>query len=232
VQFATGLRGWVAPSHNGAAIVFVHGSPANRAELWPQANGLVEAGYGAVLFDLPGCGESAGAVDWGAPSQRAIRHAVQFAREQPGVRHVGALGFSVGSAILGVVAPREPSIEAVVLEGTFPSAKAELDSEFSRWGPLTQWPAEIAAWQSGLDFSALRPVDGIAQLSPRPLLVIAGELDATVPPKMARALFDAAREPKELWIVPGAHHGDYLEATSGAAESRLRAFFDAALLKP
>jgi fermentation-respiration switch protein FrsA (DUF1100 family) len=46
---------------------------------------------------------------------------------------------------------------------------------------------------------------------------------------MARELFRAAAEPKELWIVPGAGHGGYGAAAGGEYERRLIAFFGAAL---
>src|SRR5947209_19579580 len=54
------LRGWWLPSRNGAAVVFVHGSSADRRGLYPQALFLHQHGFGALLFDMPGHGESAG----------------------------------------------------------------------------------------------------------------------------------------------------------------------------
>jgi hypothetical protein len=46
---------------------------------------------------------------------------------------------------------------------------------------------------------------------------------------MVRALFDVAREPKQLWIVPGATHGAYRAAAGSAYDARLAGFFDKAL---
>ena len=43
-----------------------------------------------------------------------------------------------------------------------------------------------------------------------PMLIIHGEADPTVPPTMARTLFESAQDPKELVIVPGADHIDSL----------------------
>jgi len=42
-----------------------------------------------------------------------------------------------------------------------------------------------------------------------PLLVIAGDRDAIVPPQQSLRLFNAAPEPKRLVMVPGADHNDY-----------------------
>jgi hypothetical protein len=43
-------------------------------------------------------------------------------------------------------------------------------------------------------------------ISPIPLLIIQGDRDPIVPLGHARRLFELAREPKELWVVPGGGH--------------------------
>ena len=52
-------------SNNGAIIIFLHGSPGNRNQLLPVAMALNEHGYGVLLVDMPGHGESGGRADWG-----------------------------------------------------------------------------------------------------------------------------------------------------------------------
>ena len=44
-----------------------------------------------------------------------------------------------------------------------------------------------------------------------PVLVIHGERDSLIPIRLGRALFEAAREPKEWLAVPGAGHNDVPE---------------------
>jgi fermentation-respiration switch protein FrsA (DUF1100 family) len=41
------------------------------------------------------------------------------------------------------------------------------------------------------------------------VLVVAGENDAIIPIEHSRALFEAARGPKRLVVIPGAGHNDY-----------------------
>ena len=48
------------------------------------------------------------------------------------------------------------------------------------------------------------------------MLVIAGEADVVIPLQDSVRLFEAAREPKRLHIVPGADHNDY-ELNAGEA---------------
>jgi hypothetical protein len=54
------IRGWYAPSRNGAAIVLVHGSGSNRLGPRKHARLLAEHGYGVLLYDARGLGESDG----------------------------------------------------------------------------------------------------------------------------------------------------------------------------
>lgn len=229
VAFGEGIAGWYAPPANGAVIVYVHGAPSNRAEHVALARALADKGFGALLFDLPGCGESRGPIDWGAPSRAAISAAVSYALAQPGVRRLGAFGFSRGSAILAVEAADDPRVQALALAGVFPDARSALDEEFSRWGLLTQLPARWAAVSGGLRLEERQPIDGVARISPRPLLFIGGTRDITVPLESTRRLFEAAREPKRLWVVQGARHGDYAGVLGGAYYDGVAAFFQEGL---
>jgi fermentation-respiration switch protein FrsA (DUF1100 family) len=81
-----------------------------------------------------------------------------------------------------------------------------------------------------IDVGAVRPVDHVCALHPRPLLVINGDDGKDNPERLARELFDAACEPKEYWHVPGAGHGDYASIAPAELERRIVSVFDRALL--
>lgn len=57
-----------------------------------------------------------------------------------------------------------------------------------------------------------------------PVLIIHGEYDEIIPVDMSRRLYAAARDPKELYIIPGAHHNDTYLVGGEAYFERLRAF--------
>jgi hypothetical protein len=70
----------------------------------------------------------------------------------------------------------------------------------------------VNRWRYGYRFAAVRPLDVVGCISPRPLLLIHGQDDRTVPAEHARQLYAAAGEPKELWIAPGTPHcGAYFD---------------------
>jgi uncharacterized protein len=229
----TVIGGWYVASRNGASVVACHGSGADRRALLDDARALVAAGFGTLLFDMPGNGESGGRVRMGAPERDALLGAVDFLVRQPDVRdgRIGALGFSAGSFTVAQVAPGDRRIRAVVLEGAFGDADQQTRAEYASAGRLAQWAALRVDRLSGMEVGGPRPIDLVARIAPRPLLIVTGTNDHVVPPAFARALYDAAREPKQLWVVPGAKHGAYGEADPRYAE-RLREFFLRTLSAP
>src|SRR5262245_26780526 len=56
------VAAWWVPPRNGAAVVLAHGSFGTRASMLAEARALGKAGFGVLLFDWPGHGESGGEV--------------------------------------------------------------------------------------------------------------------------------------------------------------------------
>jgi uncharacterized protein len=54
------LHGWYVPSRNGAAVAVMHGTGSNRLGVADHARLLARSGYGVLIFDLHGHGESNG----------------------------------------------------------------------------------------------------------------------------------------------------------------------------
>jgi fermentation-respiration switch protein FrsA (DUF1100 family) len=69
----------------------------------------------------------------------------------------------------------------------------------------------------------------VGRISPRPLLLIHGEEDETVPVRHAQLLFDAAGDPKQLWRLPGVGHVGAYFADRPEYVRRVTAFFSDAL---
>lgn len=224
--FGNGLRGWYLPSRNGAAVVLLHGSSGDRRDLLEEARCLARCGYGALLFDSPGHGESEGRVAWGAAECVALSAAVGWVTAQPEVTsgRVGVFGFSSGAAIAAQVAAADPRVRAAVLASVFADGDEQTRHSFRRWGPLSTLPALLADRLSGPN---LRPLDSIGSVR-KPLLFIVGSEDDVVPRRMSERVFEAAPGPKELWIVPGAGHGGYAKARPEYGQ-KLCGFFDEAL---
>ena len=99
VEFTTSdglkLKGWYIPSNNGAAVIAFPG----RSRTQNEAKMLASHGYGVLLFDRRGEGESEGdpnALGW--QGERDIHAAVAFLHGRADVdpERIGGLGLSVG----------------------------------------------------------------------------------------------------------------------------------------
>jgi fermentation-respiration switch protein FrsA (DUF1100 family) len=222
------MRGWHFASRNGAAVVLVHGSDADRTQLLPEARILTTAGYGVLMFDLSGSGESGGQKRRGDEPD-LIRLAIDALMTSPDVHpgQIGAYGFSSGAALLSGVVASDERVRAVVLAGCYTDTESHVRHDYGRWGWLSGEPALWAARWAGL--VPVHPLEVVPSIAPRPLFFIAGDADPIVPYAHSKRLYEAAREPKELWIVHGAKHGRYADVAPDEYARRLVAFFDRAL---
>ncbi|WP_371745611.1 alpha/beta hydrolase [Myxococcus sp. CA033] len=227
------LRGWYVPSRNRAAVVLVHGFADNRAQLLFEARALARAGYGVLLFDLRAHGESGGdRVTWGDGERRDVTAALDFVSKRQDVdpARLGLFGFSMGGTTALLVAETDARVKAVVAAGAYPALEADVYSGYGRWGAFSAEPVLWTLRHAGVDVDAVRPIDGMCQLQGRPLLLVNGDVDPDAPAKLQASLFRAACEPKSLWVVEGAGHGEYSRVAPEEYARRLREHFDRALL--
>lgn len=226
------LRGWYVPGRNGAVIVLMHGYGAQRTQLLPEARALASNGYGVLLVDLRGHGESGGdGTTWGTREQLDLESALDFVAMRPEVdpQRTGALGFSIGAMAVAQVAARDPRVRAAVLEGAFTSAEDMIRHDENRWGWWSEWIATETLRARKIDLSALRPADVVCRIAPRPILIINGTEDQDTPLETARSLFRSACEPKELWLIPGARHTGYAAVAGPALGEKIVRFFDVSM---
>jgi len=206
------IAAWYAPPRNRAAVILIHGADAERSTELPEVQFLAASGFGVLAFDCPGQGASGGRTRWGVGERRAIGAAVDWLirRDEVDPHRIGAFGMSMGAYVLTQEAVNEGRLRAVVL-AALPHDVVEFTRLATRrWGVLSELPAYLALRAGGTPVDML-PKDIIGAISPRPVLIVGGELDPLVPPWMAQLMFAAAREPKELYIVHGGHHADYAQ---------------------
>jgi dipeptidyl aminopeptidase/acylaminoacyl peptidase len=228
------LAAWYAASENGAAVVLSHGTAADRSSLLEEIRVLADAGFGVLALDLPGQGASEGKTSWGVPEQRAISAAVTWLTLRPEVSpsRIGGFGFSMGAYVLAQAAVADARLRAVVLAASPSEIVLQTRLANSQWGWFSQLPALLALRNSGMTTAGNQPVAIIGSISPRSVLVLGGDLDDVVPESMTRALYASAKSPKELWIIHGAHHGDYSVVAPVDYPRRLINFFTQTLLTP
>jgi fermentation-respiration switch protein FrsA (DUF1100 family) len=70
------------------------------------------------------------------------------------------------------------------------------------------------------------PAEAAALIAPTPVLIVHGDRDIYFPPDHGQQLYDAAAEPKELWMIPGFGHAE--RHTDDALVDRIAAWADTA----
>ena len=80
---------------------------------------------------------------------------------------------------------------------------------------------------TGTNISALNPSGMISQIAPRPVLLIYGSNEVSLSGGYQQKA--AAGDNAELWVIPGAGHGNYSQVAGEEYEARVMGFFKAAL---
>jgi fermentation-respiration switch protein FrsA (DUF1100 family) len=211
------ISGWFFAadgSDPGPAVVLCHGIWTGRRECLPLALRFRDAGYNVLCFDFRAHGLSGGRfTSVGMLETNDVIGAVQYLKERPEVdrTRIGVVGFSMGGAATIQAAARCPDIAAVVADSAYASF---VDAAKYSFRVVTRVPHFVVAplamhwakWLVHVDPYEARPVDVIGRISPRPIMLTHGVLDEIVPVRHAYTLFQAAEEPKELWVVPDAYH--------------------------
>jgi hypothetical protein len=227
----TGRRsyGWYRPSHNGAAVLVLHGGGSDRRGALRHARMLAPHGYGVLLYDARGRGESEGAPNdygWGWPKD--VAGALAFLKGRPDVdpHRIGALGLSTGADVLIEAAATRRDIAALVIDGAAAGS-------FEDWRRLRG--NEIGAGPGWFLFTTLRAVsaDGPARRS-RISCAACGPRRSSSPPGAATSGTStsstrAARGRAEHWNVPDADHTRAIRQVPASYERRVVRFLDAKL---
>lgn len=231
-ESGSALRAWFVEGERGqGAILLLHGVHANRLAMLRRARWFAQAGYAVLLIDFQAHGESPGKdITFGHLESRDARAAFdELQRRAPGER-IGIVGVSMGGAATLLAQPPLPAA-ALVLEQVYPTIDEALDNRLRLYlGPPGAWlqaPLERATSKRlHLDPAQLRPIDHIHDQH-EPVFVIAGDADRHTTLAQSRALFAAAGEPKQLWVVPGAEHVDLADRVPDEYAARVLAFFAA-----
>jgi dipeptidyl aminopeptidase/acylaminoacyl peptidase len=225
------LRGWYLPSRNGATVILIHGFARDRSELLPEGLWLVERGFGALLYDSRAQGASDGAyISLGYREGSDVRAAVDFVRGQAPEERIGAMGYSMGAVAAVEAAAVDERIRAVLAVSPFATLRETVEYNLRRARPLIPLVVWWGERMTGLRLEELRPVDHVAALAPRPVLIMEAGEDGVLAPGSGRRLYEVAGEPKELWAVEGLEHVDFRQALPEAYRQRVIEFFERALV--
>jgi len=200
-------------------LVLSHGFPEGRQDAalvgrtYPElADRLArDAAWTVLTFNFRGTGESQGdfsLAGWLADLRAAVDHLLQ----EEGVEAVWLCGFATGGALSICAAGEDERVRGVAAFAA-PADFNEWASDARRFLILaralgvihgTRFPPDPDAWAREL--REVKPLSLIGKIPPRPLLIVHGANDASVPMLDARALADAAEGDVELRVLAAASH--------------------------
>jgi uncharacterized protein len=230
------LSGWYIPSQNGAAVIILHGYGGNRVGELPRAMMLARAGYGVLLYDMRGHGESSPVLrSLGWVDVVDVDTAVTWLQNRDDVNpnRIGIFGFSQGGQVALRAAAQSNAIQAVAADGPGFANNDDMPPVLSLFEKIIGIGNGIVdkgvEWRTGFE-PPTAVIDIIDEIAPRPLLLIAaGEADE-IEPRIVQNYFNYAQEPKTIWVIPEAGHGGGPEARPEEYAEKLVSFFDDALL--
>ncbi|MGZ8769002.1 alpha/beta hydrolase [Aeromicrobium sp.] len=221
------LNGWYVPSKNRAAVIVFPGPP--RAE---EGRMLVAHGYGVLLLEPRGQGHSDGdSVRWAGATD--LLAGIEYLKGRPDVDRdrIGGFGFSVGGESLIEAAAQSTGFNAVVSEG---AGERVGEADVSGLARLLVAPMQAVMTAATTTFANQGPppsiVDRIDRIAPRPVFLIYADPGMCGESIRQPKYYEAAGQPKTMWLVPGATHTGGIDAQPTEYEQRVVEFFDDALL--
>jgi dienelactone hydrolase len=229
VEFMTAdglrLKGWYIRSRNRTAVISFPG----RASSQKRAKLLARHGYGVLLFDRRGEGESEGDPNaFGWQGVRDIPAAVAFLQSQPDVdpERIGGIGLSVGGEMMIEAAAESSDLRAIVSEGASARSVRDVSANGSGWQELI---GNSVATVATSVFTNNVPPPTLKSLVPKisgaAFFVYGGNGQPGERPAN-KAFYAAARGHKAIWEVPGSGHIGGTEAQPAEYERRVTEFFD------
>jgi pimeloyl-ACP methyl ester carboxylesterase len=213
------LRGWYVPppppatlEDRAPAIAYGHGNGADRRQWLGVAWEIHQAGFGQLLFDFAGRGESEGRrITLGERESGDLCAALDQLARRPEIDpgRLCLAGRSMGAVAAILCAARREDVRGLVVDGAYADLPRLIDETIRGYGlpaALLRPPLLlVAGWRAGYDPRRVRPVEAIRRVR-APVLVVHGEADRLVAIAHARDLARAAGGPVTLEPLPGLGH--------------------------
>ncbi|GAA3959748.1 alpha/beta fold hydrolase [Actinomadura viridis] len=205
------------PGDGELCIVLAHGFTCSwRQPVLRRIAAALNAHGGVIGLDLRGHGRSGGRSTVGDLEVLDMEAAVAAARRH-GYERVVAAGFSLGGAVAVRHAALHGGVDAVVsisaparwyYRDTVPMRRVHwvIERRMGRLAVRLARGTRVAP--KGWDPEPEAPHAVASRIAPVPLLVVHGDADAFLPIEHAYQLYEAARDPRELWVEPGFGHAE------------------------
>ncbi len=187
-------------------LLYLHGNGINISANIAHTNRFYQLGFSVLLIDYRGYGRSQGDFPNEMRVYQDAATAWQYLTQQQQIppQQIFIYGHSLGGAIAIDLAVKHPQAAGLIVESSFTSIREMVSTQKS----FSIFPVDLILTQR---FESIKKVSQLRM----PVLFIHGTADSTVPSYMSQKLYDAALEPKQLILVPGAEHNDVAVVSGG-----------------
>jgi uncharacterized protein len=208
-------------------ILFLHGTTRNNSAYVKSVAWLTEHGFDVFMFDPRGYGQSEGNAEITGAHRDVDTALAYLANQACGELIVFGQSLGAAMAIYTVAnAAAKHCVRGVIADSPFGSYRAVARDQV----PKKWWTWLLRGPMTYLVSERFSPVRFVAGISPSPLLLVHGEADALIPARHSRRLFEAAAEPRELWLLPDVAHVDMIR--DPAVRERLVQWMTAVVADP
>lgn len=231
------IAGWYIPSlDSDRAMVLVHGRNASKQDaisgnFVDLAAALHEAGTSVLMIDLRGHGESEGErYSFGVNERRDVLGAVDLLLDHGyEAGKIGVLGISLGGGATIGAASEEPAIGLVVLDSAFADLYPLIQLKWDEEAGLPRFFLPSLLFMNrvlyGYDMTEVRPADELAQIAPRPVLIVHCTADEDVDISHAETLQETLPS-AQTWYVGECEHAEIYRDHPGEYEDQVITFID------
>jgi len=232
------LAGWFVPVEDAERTAIVcHGVGAEKSDMIDFIDALTAGGFNVLAFDFRGHGASAGhTVSYGAREKGDIEGAIDWVRatHPAGARRIVGVGWSMGAASLILAAAEDERIEALHIDAPYARTRDIARVIAGQFPPVYRHVGYylglcVASLEARTNLFTLAPVNAVARIAPRPILIVHGEADELIPIAQGRMIFAAAGAPKSFVAIPGAGHCGTIAVDTPDYQRRMLEFLNGAL---
>jgi pimeloyl-ACP methyl ester carboxylesterase len=229
---------WPGAHADGPAVLLLHGINSSRASFTKHALWLNGLGYAVLAIDFRGHGGSQAVPrTFGLYEARDAAAGLAFLRTDAPSRRVGLIGTSLGgaAALLGDNGPLP--VQAMVLQAVYPDLRDAIANRITRVAGhaialLGEPMLSFQSWpRYGVSPGRIAPIDGLRRFDGA-VLIIGGTADTNTPVADTRALYEAAQQPKSLWLLNGVGHAAAGSIFTSDYRRRVQALFASSLGPP
>ncbi len=232
----TGLSAWFIPAEiPTATIIYLHGVGDNKMSGLLLAKIFHDNNFNVMMYDSRVHGESSGRYcTYGFHEKYDVQKAIDALKIFEGqkkyhIGKIGVFGTSMGAAIALQAASIDTRISAIVSEASFATLR-QITVDYQKrllrlpWHFLRNIAMKRSETIAQFKHREISPINAVKNIHV-PVIFIHGKNDAFIKYEYSQQLFNAANDPKELWLIDNANHNNVHDTGKEEYEDRLIRFF-------